>query len=48
MHVLHEHQQVKPWVAQGLHEARFDSLTRLQADSISLNAIMCELTLLWR
>lgn len=48
MHVLHEHQEVKPRVAQSLHEACLDSLARLQANGVPLDAVMCKLALLWR
>jgi hypothetical protein len=48
MHILHEHQKVKSGVTQCLHEACLGSLTRLQANSILLDAVMCELPLLWR
>lgn len=48
MHVLHEYQKVKPWIAQSLHEACLDTLTRFQANGIPLDAVMCKLALLWR
>jgi hypothetical protein len=46
MHVLHEHQQVEPWVSEGLHEARSCALAFGQADGVSLDAIVSELALL--
>jgi len=45
MHVLHEHEQVKPRVAHRLHEACHCALARLQTHRITLDTVMSKLSL---
>lgn len=47
VHVLHEDQEIEPWVAQSLHEAGLCALALCESDGIALDAIVRELALLW-
>jgi hypothetical protein len=45
VHVLHQTQQVKTRIADGLREASAGALRWLKADCIAHNAVVCELAL---
>ena len=47
MHILHESQKIKTRITDSLHEASLCTLIFFHTDSIALNAIVGQLSLLW-
>jgi hypothetical protein len=41
VHILHEDEQVEPWIAKSLHEASAGSLGLFQANCIPLHTFVC-------